>query len=831
MAQTLEWVARVPMFTPSPMLASMNITFDRTRGVLVTVGWDVGTVLTSKDFGQSWYGPYRYITDVVKKEPGVIITDDGTWIYHGLTPWNQGITIVSENGGTSWRPLTKDRQILNESGHVGMTGFYEPNVIVAYDTLTRLMYTIDYGKTWRAMPSFTPEKIGSGYTDPRYLPNGAVYARDGNVWRRWLPGVDSGWVKTHVPGSYGVLFERGDTFIGTNFGRLVVRIGPDSVYVVTSSISVPELDTAINLKVVAVAEFSDGTIYIYDDRGLILEFNRTDGSISLKDRIALNDVFGFGSSMRSFQQFDDRVFIEFSNRPEQGARTEEKSLCYEYDHETGMRRTAQVVERFSDLLQGAGRRIYPSFSPLVYMGEHGLFMYNLSQIREVVRSTDLGRTWIHPSKISAETIPPKWLPMRNGTLQPNGEIVAQSVYDHLVVERDSQFIEIRQTGTDWKANVRDEARYDKGFRIFYPSPRVISDALGLISFVPWIVRLNPTDGSIIDTVLTRKASFMTRLSPDLLIAGRDSLWISFNNGLEWFYEDAGLGAFPDTERGGIGDVAQSPSGHLFCALRGSWIVDKSGNRTILKHGGVSISSDRGDTWKMSAGWPSNYVQVTTISALASGTLLAAACEVEIDSSLMDVFIYNKYPARIVHAGMFRSTDEGATWSKVFTDHYSGGVYLSTERSILQAANGNILASTVGGSIVVSTDDGATWSNYDLTALEDAIVYSLTSQSDGSIFTSTSIGIARLIAPGFTSVHTESQPDNALNAYFASSDMLNIECMGISGFLTVSTLDGCSAYTSKVESGTSRIHLPGLSAGLYIVAVLDLNNIASVLVLR
>lgn len=132
---------------------------------------------------------------------------------------------------------------------------------------------------------------------------------------------------------------------------------------------------------------------------------------------------------------------------------------------------------------------------------------------------------------------------------------------------------------------------------------------------------------------------------------------------------------PSTIYAGCGGSTSSEEGH-------DWNVMNSGDWA-----GLMVSTDRGETWKMTGFPPNRYI--TGVIDMGKGTVLAST-----QSELYDA----------TAGGIWRSTDDGASWTQVSTQPtftlmaVHGGVVLATHAH----------SGSESKSVSVSTDGGMTW---------------------------------------------------------------------------------------------------------------------------
>lgn len=742
-SQEITWLARVPRVPASFYPSAQTVYHDPVRNKLATLGWQMGTILYSSDSGRTWSGDYNIFTDVVKKGPFLNVFPDGTYHYGGLTPWNAMVSLISEDGGASFRRLTTDPRMRRSDGYSVASLIIPPNVIVAYDTLGVNSYaSVDYGGTWRPFPMAPGASSILNYAFPEPY---VVLSAGEQFWYRMDTRSDTTWTLTTIPRQIRSLSLIGDLTVGSRFSELAVRSHPDSAFRLINSWPDPGTDTNAQIQIRETRIVNDSTIYAFDSRGFVLSVTAPSGTVQLVHRMRFRTPFHLQANLVKVMQFGDQVLAMYNDNWGYWYNGKRSRVFVHHDVTTGNVTEVTTKPRHTFLSSGEGSESF--------LGDIGFFMMSEdSELREVVRSTDHGATWRHTERVTIPLLDPTYLQMRHAVRLPNDSLILQTVYDHVIVRDQNGWLEPRQYATD----AHDWTRYLGGYThetAQYRRPTLTYDDGELYTFDPYIARLDPATMYELDTLLPRRASFLRRLTPDLLAAGRDSLWLSFNNGKEWVYVEGGMQIIPESLRAAVSDVVRLNDGTMLCSYRGLDWVDTSDTRGILAHGGITRSTDLGNTWTWVDGWPDDFPHVGTMTVLPSGTILAAAAHVEIDSALEREFADRQY-TRVTRAGLWRSVDGGLNWGQVYTDFYRGGPFPDLERVMISMPNGTVVATTLSGLIIVSTDDGITWNILDLPQLGDALVYGMSLDKDGTLLLSTSIGTARLVVPGVTSVAQE-----------------------------------------------------------------------------
>lgn len=804
-SQEITWLARVPRVPASLYPSAQTVYHDPVRNKLATLGWQMGTILFSSDSGRTWTGDYNIFTDVVKKEPFLNVFPDGTYHYGGLTPWNATVSLISEDGGANFRRLTTDPRMRRSDGYSVASLIIPPNVIVAYDTLGRNTYaTTDYGVSWKTFPMapFSPSILNYVFPEP-YV----VLSQGEQFWNRLDTRTDTSWTLTTIPRQIRSLSLIGDLTVGSRFSELAVRTHPDSAFRLINTWPDPGTDTNAQIRIKDTRIVNDSTIYVFDERGFVLSITAPSGTIRLVHRTRFRTPFYLQANLSKVLQYGDQLLAMYNDNWGFWENGKRSRVFVHHDLPTGRITEITTKPRNSHLTVGAA-------GSETFLGDLGLFMMSEdSELREVVRSTDHGATWRHTEHVNIPLLDPTYLQMRHAVRLPNDSLVLQSVYDHVIVRDIDGWLEPRQYATD----AYNWMRYLGGYThqtARYRRPTLTIDDGELYTFDPYIARLDPTTMYELDTLLPRRASFMRRLTSTMLAAGRDSLWFSFNNGKEWVYIEGGMRIIPESLRAAVSDVVRLDDGTLLCSYRGLDWVDTADQRGVLAQGGMTRSTDLGNTWTWVDGWPDDQPHVGSMTVLPSGTIIAAAAHIEIDSALKREFADRRY-TRVTRAGLWRSVDGGLNWGPVYTDFYRGGPFPDIERVIVSMPNGIVVATTLSGVIIISKDDGITWNILDLPQLGDALVYGMSLDKDGTLLLSTSIGTARLVIPGVTSVADTNTTKDA-PVIERSGGSLLISNVNEPGAIDVYDVLGRKILSTSVGQGSATISLPSQVHGIVLL---------------
>ncbi|CAN5499036.1 hypothetical protein BH10BAC6_BH10BAC6_02330 [soil metagenome] len=783
-------------------------------GSLFCVGWINGTVLRSTDNGKSWIGTYSWFTSVTRKKAGLYALSNGTMVYIGQTTYNLHLAFTSTDDGLTWNRLVRDTAMVIDS--FGYMPFFVPPdaVIISKDTVKGFA-TIDGGRTWKA---YRTEKLDSSigtYEQITVAPNvGAI--RNKPTWLRMNFAADTGWTPCVVP--YGcrkwVELSNG-VIVGLMSYNCVWKDtrSSDTSWHTISSVRDNALDTSYALKTWEIIRANDSVAYVITSNGLILQFTSATRTLSLHHRVKFRSDQSLFTKVLSPRQ-GSTVFIRFLLSSNQASVHEEAWITIA--NATGVVREqrtkgwATFEERYMNQI------IYPD-GPVSFINDSLVFVVgDWPNRREYARTTDLGKSWGYVDNMSLKDFDPAYQSILSSTVLPSGERILQTDGDILLQESRDGFNAITQGATSWGADIvsmwffRDIASPPVQRRM----PQIIVDNGSTIVSRKYLLRIDPTTGSTIDTVLPRRALFMRRFTPEMVAAGADSLWISFNNMKEFVYVPAIGDVPPGQQRPTISDVSRAIDGTLYCALRGYSKRNAAGDEYVFAPGGMSISTNDGNTWSMSPGWPERFDHVTTVTTLRNGDVLACAQDVVFDSLKNNGSTTFLKGNEMQRAYMLRSTDRGQTWNVVFTDFAAGILYPTFDPAIVQLADGRVIATTFNGNILESSTNGRTWAPFEIAELGTAVVNTVDIESDYSLIFNTSQGVGRLIVPT-TSVASE-QPLSRIDARITPSGLLVVNATTDIDRISLQTIDGRSIMESTTTTSSSTINVSTVASGVYVV---------------
>lgn len=369
-----------------------------------------------------------------------------------------------------------------------------------------------------------------------------------------------------------------------------------------------------------------------------------------------------------------------------------------------------------------------------------------------------------------------------------------------------------------------------------PEQRIFHDGWGSIPLVKDnLIRLGDAvtrwsfDGRFVDTLLDHRATFF-RVLPfsGIYASGYDTLWFSFDQGLEWAAVNLDIQQSAPGMRAPIGDVLELPSGTILLGLRGRWRQTLTGDFESDRVGGIWRSTDRGDTWEnMSTDLRlDNYVTALYRNP-RTGTLIACAGNVADRAGVVPEF--NLPTVERQSYSIYRSTDDGESWERTFSWGNHGTALLQHAQCSIDP-HGNLHLVSYPRYYLRSRDDGKTWSFPDTDEIGHALVFSLCESPDGkSLYLATTKGVCEITSTT-TSYGSEQQlqSDNDRLRIQQSEGQVDIYFRHIDhGTIRIFSIQGQQITLMPLKNQSEvNIDLSSLVRGVYIVLVGDRNGIYS-----
>lgn len=808
--QEFEWLNRVGQGPKADIFSAQQVVRNPQTGSLFCLGWLNGTVLRSTDNGRTWVGNYAWLTSVTRKYARIFALSNGAMVYAGTTTYNLNLAFTSTDDGLSWSRLVRDTaMIVNDS--VGyFTGFVPPDAVFITTSVSKSFATVDGGRTWKTYRTAKIDSTGFEYSQITVAPNTAAI-RDKPTWLRMNFATDTGWTPSEIPYRCSKWTELSNGIVAGFMGKSFVwrdTRSADTSWHSTSSVRDNALDTTYSLKLWRLIRGNDSTAYVVCSDGLILRFSSATRTLSMHYRLLLKEGESIHLNGLPPRQ-DSTLFIRFSIFSNPPKVLDEVWITIA--NSTGAIRE-QRTKGWSTYVESGG----DIDGPLSFINDSLVVTVgDWPNRREYARTTDLGRTWYYVDDMTIEGSEPVYQSILSSSVLATGNRILQTDGDILLQSGNDGYAALTQHATSWGVDLVSmwSLRSTASVPVQRRMPQIIVDNGSTIVSKKYLLRIDPTTGSTIDTVLPRRALFMHRFTPEMVAAGADSLWISFNNMKEFVYVPAIPDVPPGLQRPTISDVSRATDGTLYCALRGYHKRDTTGEESVFAPGGMSISTNDGNTWTMSAGWPERFLHGTTVTALSNGDVLACAQDVVFDSLKNNNPVTFLKGNEMLRAVILRSTDKGQTWNVVFTDFAAGILYPTFDPAIVQLKDGRVIATTFNGNVLQSRTNGRTWTPYDIPELGRATVNTVDVESEHSLIFNTTEGVGRFIIPA-TSVSDE-QPTPRIEARITPSGMLVVNATSDIDRVSLSTIDGRSVFESATSTSSCTINISSVPSGVYV----------------
>lgn len=363
--------------------------------------------------------------------------------------------------------------------------------------------------------------------------------------------------------------------------------------------------------------------------------------------------------------------------------------------------------------------------------------------------------------------------------------------------------------------------YDPDQRIFHDGwgsiPIVKDKLIGLGDAVTrWSI-----DGRFVDTLLDHRATFF-RLLPfsGIYASGYDTLWFSFDQGLEWTAVNLDIQKSAPGMRAPIGDVLELPSGTILLGLRGRWFQIAADDFATDRVGGIWRTTDRGDTWENMS---TDLRMDTYVSALyrnpRTGTLIACAGNI-VDRSLFATGILGP-PIERQSFGIYRSTDDGESWERTFSWGNHGTELLHHAQCSIDP-HGDLHLVAFPRYYLRSRDDGKTWSFPHTEGIQSALVYSLCESPNGeSLYLATTRGLCEITSSTTSSADEQQLQGSIDQLYVQQTDgSVDVSFPHIDhGTMRVFSIRGQQQTVLSIENQSSvTVDVSSLVRGVYIIVV-------------
>jgi hypothetical protein len=322
----------------------------------------------------------------------------------------------------------------------------------------------------------------------------------------------------------------------------------------------------------------------------------------------------------------------------------------------------------------------------------------------------------------------------------------------------------------------------------------------------------------------------------------DSMYFSFNNGREWVYVGKSLPVvMRDTiaTTASLGDIIMANNGAIVAGLRGMRIYEEDYSLRDTIPGGIVSSTDGGNTWKRVTSSIDTSLYVSSLHKTSTGTLLCLASELRIDPWYIDsykgeILRHKDFPEKcyqLDQSYIYRSTDNGATWTRtfIFPDR---SMLPKTDIRFIDMPDGRTMALHPTFGVAITADDGVRWSVGDPLNIGNPEINDVAFTSDGYAHFATSEGYCRLKISNIVNVQ-ESNPttaDHQFTARITSAGILEASAHRPLTSLSVYSTDGRLITSMTGETTNAALDMSDCSQGAYIaVAVVNGNPVVRMVV--
>jgi len=841
-AQGPEWMMRIPKYYRLKG-GSSQFVVDPVRKATLFDGGAYDTYVTY-DGGGSWESIFDIKMFFIDVQSNWKIDGAGNWYYQGLVYAHFNVNLVTEDAGKTIRYLVQDTNQLPLNGRYELplnlvmpnSVYFDP-ISIETDTSKRGIYSsCDAGRTWQFAKQ--PSMYYTGNSMKGVHANHLSFHLENHKYiERDL--CNATWDSTTVPIVDWYVRFNDSTVLTYNQRPLRIRRGVLDTNEVYRYYINPDNGALRKLVSEAVTLLNDTTALIIAKEGVVATYSPGVG-------LRFVDVPPYRHPQQrvcDVGRFGDLLLVR--TVIPNGAGVDSNNRWTVLNIVTGsvsqyIRPGAPITRELSPWPLLQNQRVVP-YSDSVWIAT--------LDFGEVMRTTDAGVSWKMIENMPRDE---QWgLNFVGATrLYPRGDgaMAVLSERGRLLVNEPgtkswtithlgpfSHAFKFSPTSTFYLEDYRGKLRSRFG-----PSTAYFHHPDTLWTSGDVVTRWS-SSGVFIDTVLTRKARLIKRLSDKLIVAAMDSVWLSFNDGREWVYINEHWPKVvygKDTVKCSLGDMVVTPSGSILAGLRGIRLYDTLGIAKDSVPGGIIRSTDNGLTWSPGPTGVPNYLYISSLIKLPTGTLLCLASEITVDPR---TFNASNEPSRMAlsdcgvkqhkfgQAYIYRSVDDGWTWTETFI--FPSREFLpATDPTFTMMPDGRIMAINPDAGIAVSATDGASFGIGDPLYIGNPVINDVVFTNDGWAHFATDSGYVRVRISNILDVKEETRNIGSLRAHVSAADVLSITCDIVPTSLRLIALDG-TTVRSTVEPLTHSLALDvsALAAGTYVVVASNANEVRSALI--
>lgn len=722
------------------------------------------------DPAKAWNPMYNLVWDVT---PGNVFWIDmhGNYIFSGKTTYVYYRTTISTDGGETWKVYEPDSVMMRTIGvqwHVkDQNEVYVMNIggLPVWDYSQRygaLMYSLDNGRTYDSL--YFPEGYASATSFTKSYPSttpepyrGAWFGPE-KFWREYDLRTKETWLHTDFPSMRSWRRLHDGTIVGLGDTSVLIRKGGSTQWTSHSYRPMnPTMSEITVFRPVELHRYDSATVFILSTSGILLSYDVATGTLRERVRPSIETgneiVQDWGASGRLFTW----TVVRLSGLVNRGC------TYFTFDCEQGT----------VDSVTTIGPRTIPSRSVVDYKTIHGPGILALpggkivrkqpDVLGELTHSTNNGKVWAHVQAIERTArVPYEYHDVLTVRALNDGRIMARVVDNRIITQPESR-------DSIWPISYYEASpftfpashpNYDNHGKLAYGLPEFYIDDANRVVACGNVVLRWTTEGEFIDTILDKRSIYFTATEfSKLYAAGGDTVWLSFDQGLEWQAVNLNIPIPENGRRASMSSFLELPDGTLLLGLRGlrrmkgiEWVEDST-------TGGVWRSTDRGDSWEL---WNNGMKYDTYVMGMyrepRTGVLFAAASEM-VDEAAFSNRIYAPPSGNYIQKSytIYRSTDDGENWVPTFTWGSLGDDY-AVNCSFATGSYGDLNFAVPRTQYIRSFDNGVTWIVPYTIGLDTALINGMCNTTDNRLVFATSKGIAEI------DLTISSVPDEVLATY-------------------------------------------------------------------
>ena len=836
LAQDPEWILKVPLYQRLKW-GPTSFSVDQTRNTVLFNGGAYDTYATD-DSGKSWRGVWDSKMFFIDDWPRWCIDGRGRWYYVARLYQYFNMSLASDDGGRTIRYLLPDSTSLGRRlDYVESTPYYIPPDALVFDATSRdakrIYITTDAGRSFSNIIPITTLPFGEMRFKPIQSHVFGILDSDGGALE-----VDTRTGVVHrvdISSSDRYVRLRDSTVVQVRQEYVQVRKPGSTSFTELRSYVDPATDSVRPLRTRKLIQLLNDTMaVIYGRYGEVFTYS-VDIGLRVVSAPPARSNFQY---VMAAGMFGDR-FLVASYIPEG---TSSEGLMYSL---INVRTGATHVHARTGTTNPTAYTNEPGNEQQIVPLTDSLWLAGLGG-GEFLRTTNAGRTWTMVDNIARD---PQWGDAWVGISrlfqQPDGSMI-------LITDRDRVMMQASPT-SPWEVtllgpfmhrfltpgathaylNAQRTYREDLGtrYRIRYgPSTLHAPTNDELWASGDAVVRYT-RDGAFIDTVLQRRARFIKQVSPNITVAAMDSVYFTFNQGRDWVYVGYQLPSritARDTARCAIGDMIMLDENTVIAGLRGiTMVVDPLEPDEPIDSipGGLFVSTDKGDTWKRIGFGIDTTAYISALHRTPNGTLLCVASDMRINPWYLDAAdgVYRLYDRQRLqgiafeHFGssIYRSVDNGVTWSKVFDFGYRPSIG-QTDIRFTEMPDGRILAIHPSFGIATSRNDGERWQVADPLNIGTPEINDVIFTPDGYAHLATSEGYVKILIDNIVSVRGNEPPQSKLRAFVLNNGQLRVSSENVIEQIELYAIDGRLMLTTSADSHIVNVPTSQITRGTYII---------------